>query len=75
MSIRDVLRHMDGGAALLSEEKKAATKAVLAQAAIDLSASAGRSCQSAVLGVIGKKNAEGQLSVKQVQKMTGFSSS
>ena len=75
LTTRDTLLHMTGGVALLEASTSRQESDVLAQAALDVAKSAGRSCRGAVLGVLGRANSQGRVSTTRMVEVTGYSKS
>jgi hypothetical protein len=73
LTTRDTLKHMTGGAAILEACRSRKEADVLAQAALDVASSAGRANRGAVVGVLGRDNAQGSVSTTRLVECTGLS--
>ena len=60
---------------LLVASDSSKTNEILAQSCVDMTKSAGRGCNSGVLGTLARKNAKGKVSVNGLAQKTGFSKS
>ena len=75
LTLKHTLGHMDGGKELIAASNIQEEQNVLAQAAVDMNANAGRGCRGGVLGILSRPNEQGSVKTGRVKTLTGFSRS
>jgi hypothetical protein len=75
----DVMRHVQGGPELLAKAARVLEKGgedeVMAQAALDMTAGAGRACSKATIGILAQNNLKGSVKATRISTLTGYSRS
>ena len=70
MTVRDVMKCMAEGARLVEASTRSKESKVLAQAALDMVAGAGRANKQGTLGLLAKQNSAGSITTARVQQLT-----
>ena len=75
VTLRHVLKEIEEGASILSESKTTVETEILAQAALDITASAGRASNGSVIGLLASPNVKGKFKTSRVAELAGVSKS